>query len=236
MVPVFLILALFASQMSEMKNRKKVGNRYVDKGQPVGSGCGGIAKTGNSRGEKAMPLAMVVDEKDVQGNSDFHRHKRGFVDPHKLFPSPSQAKGGSVTSMAWQEQGPLAELIQKRIDSLPDDEKPPSTCEVKNMKFKFFIIHLWSMVTPRQRKSYADCLNRYLEFWAKLFESDDYKTTIQDIGAGMGQAAAASGASGNGIQPSQQSQSQKDQQQIARTIVSGIPQAPYIHHPPFTPT
>lgn len=137
MVPVFLILALFASQMSELKNRKKVGNRFVDKGEPVGPSSGaGIANTGGGGGKPSMPLVMVVDENDVQGNADFRRHKGGFVNPHKVFPTPKQARGGQVTSMTWQDQGPLGELIQKRIDSLPENEKPPSTCEVKNMKFK----------------------------------------------------------------------------------------------------
>lgn len=69
------------------------------------------------------------------------------------------------------------------------------------------------MVSNRQRRSYAECLNRYLEFWVRLFESEEYQNTIRDIGAGMS-------GSGNGG-GSQLSQSPGQGQRIARSIVSG---------------
>jgi len=160
---IFFLLPLITSRFGEQKKRKLAGNRYVEKWNEKKNSGKADANA------KQMPLVIIVDETDVRTNADFDRHKPGFIDPKEAFPS-KKSEGSS----------PLAELIQRTIASLPENEKPPWTCEIKGLKFKF-IVHLWSVVTQRERKRYAECLNKVLDFWVKLFASDDYQTTIQGI-------------------------------------------------------
>lgn len=170
---IFFLLPLFTNRFGEQKKRMVAGNRYVEKWNEKKYDAK-LAKA--EEGANKMPLVIIVDESDVKQNADFNRHKPGFIDPNRAFLSPS---GGEQ-----QQQSALVELIQRQINSLPESERPPSTCEIKGMKFKL-IIHLWSTVLERERRNYAECLEKVLNFWTKLFESDDYQTTVQEICAGM---------------------------------------------------